>query len=305
MMSKIKTPGVGWEGDLSEFAPLLSVLFLTSSEQDHTNWLLAYSLIWGLEETTLKAETSIRSYWRKKKRNPRTREQNAKPHDRHAEKQRCTHQACLALGWERPAAAHSNNRDSRCTGGSSTRWARPRHPPGLLPGASPLSGGPRIPAALGQRRQRPSKWQLSASEAMVARHRDPPVPGPRQPPQRRVEAGTEPARHVRPHCPGRGGSQAGTQKLRRKPGAEEGDPGGEGWRGWRWPRSYRQAYTWSVCSVLQAYFHECNYSAPPTAPPLEASEGEGMRHEPLLTDCSGFFLPLGSKRLMVASPGGC
>lgn len=229
---------------------------------------------------------------------------------------RSTHQACLAPGWERPAAAHSNNRDSRCTGGSSTRWAHPRHPPGLLPGPSPLSGGPRIPAALGQRRQRPSKWQLSASEAMVARHRDTPVPGPWQPPQRRVEAGTEPARHVRPHCPGRGGSQAGTQKraeaaarrgekLRRNPGAEEGDPGGEGWRGWRWPRSYRQAYTWSVCSVLQAYFHECNYSAPPTAPPLEASEGEGTLHESLLTSCSGFFLPLGSKRLMVASPGGC
>lgn len=139
----------------------------------------------------------------------------------------------------------------------------------------------------------------------MARHQDSPVPGPRPPRQRRVEAGTGPARHVRTHCPGRGGSQAGTQKLSRNPGAEEVDlvrkagVFGDG-------RGAIARRTLRACgSVLQAYFHECNYSAPPTAPPLEASEGEGRHHEPLLTGCSGFFLPLGSKRLMVASLGGC
>lgn len=60
---------------------------------------------------------------------------------------RCTHQACLALGWERPAAVHSNSRGIHAVReaphGGLTRATHPASYPGRVP--SPVAPGSRQP----------------------------------------------------------------------------------------------------------------------------------------------------------------
>lgn len=151
---------------------------------------LAISLLLNLrpKKTTLNTGTSTpRSQWK----NPRRRE-HAEPRGGHAERAACAahHRLCC---WGGGAAEH--------TRADHTLRMMPRAPPpGLLPKASPLSGSPRSP------RQSLGRWSLSASEAMVGRHRGPTAPDSRELPQPPADGGTEPAGHVCRHSQGGGGS---------------------------------------------------------------------------------------------------
>lgn len=184
------------------------------------------------------------------------------------------------------------------TAGSPAPPTRP-----LTRGESPLRW-PQDPGSPGAATSTP--WQVAAVRFRGHSGPAPRLPSPRPPAAPPAPGGgRDGARAACAHAlPGKRRQPGGDTKAEQKPGCG----GSRFWCGrpaWLEMAAELSADTPSVCSVLQAYFHECNYSAPPTAPPLEASEGEGTHHEPLLTGCSGFFLPLGSKRLMVASLGGC
>lgn len=73
----------------------------------------------------------------------------------------------------------------------------------LTQGESPLLQ----PQRPGSRRQSLGSWQLSASEAMVSRPRDPTVPGSRALPQPQVAGGMQQAQHVCRHSQARGGGE--------------------------------------------------------------------------------------------------
>lgn len=136
---------------------------------------------------------------------------------------------------------------------------------------APRPHRPRLPGAP----TAPGGWRDAASTACV----------PAQPGQRR---------------------RRGNKSQVETKGGQGADPGGEGWRGQRWPHGAAARLTLGVCaaqlSSSQAYFHECNYSRPLLLPPTRPPGGGVYRS---LAGCTCFSLPPRSRRLMAASLGGC
>ena len=115
---------------------------------------------------------------------------------------RCTHQACLAPGWERPAAAHSNSRGihaaQEAPHGGLTRTTPPPPARPLTRGESPLRW-PQDPGSPGAATSTP--WQVAA-----VRFRGHGGPAPRPPSPKPPAAPPAPA----PSCRCRTGTRADT-----------------------------------------------------------------------------------------------
>lgn len=134
---------------------------------------------------------------------------------------RCTHQACLAPGWERPAAAHSNSRGihsaQEAPHGGLTRTTPPPPAWPLTRGESPLRW-PQDPGSPGAATSTP--WQVAA-----VRFRGHGGPAPRPPSPKPPAAppapggGRDGARAAcAPALPGQRRQPGGDTKAEQKPG---------------------------------------------------------------------------------------